>query len=98
MATCIKTQTIYAFATSSDSTKTGYPVYVLDAATPLSSCNTLAISSAEYQDLQHGYITSRDDAEQIAGALILLFAIVFGYKVVRQAFDAGDSPLSDEKH
>lgn len=97
MATCIKTQTIYAFATSSTTTKTGYQVQVLDAATPIASCGSIAISSVEYQDLQHGYITTREDAELIGGSLALLLAIGFTYKALKKALDVGDT-VSDEAH
>lgn len=97
MATCIKTQTIYAFATSSTSTKTGYQVQVLDAATPIASCGQMAISSVEYQDLQHGYITTRADADAIAGALALLLGIAFTYKALKKVLDV-DPVASDEKH
>lgn len=97
MATCIKTQTIYAFATSSTSAKTGYQVQLLDAATPIASCGQMAISSVEYQDLQHGYITNRSDADAIAGALALLLGIAFTYKALKKVLDL-DPVASDEKH
>lgn len=97
MATCIQTQTIYAFATSSTSAKTGYQVQVLDSATPIASCGQLAISSVEYQDLQHGYITSREDADAIAGSLALLIGIAFTFKALKKQLDV-DPVASDEKH
>ena len=97
MATCIKTQTIYAFATSGTSTKTAYQVQVLDAATPIASCGQMAISAVEYQDLQHGYITTREDADAIAGALALLLGIAFAYKALKKVLDV-DPVASDEKH
>lgn len=98
MATCIKAQTVYTHSTSAtNSALVASVVYVPDAVTPIASCGSMAISSVEYQDLQHGYITSREDADAVASALVLLLAIVFTYKAIRRSLDV-DVAVSDEKH
>lgn len=98
MASCAKAVTMYTHSTSSaNSAILTSVVYQPDAVTPLASCGLLMIAPAEYNDLQHGYITTRADAEAIAGGLVLLMAVAFGVKYIRNALYTDDSP-SDEKH
>lgn len=98
MAQCQKQATVYtATGTASNSTHVATEVWVPDTTTALASCQYLTVTAVEYQDLQHGYIATQADAEQIAFALVTVMAIAYGIKMIRKALDVGDTP-SDEKH
>lgn len=86
MASCLKIQTV-----------NGTPFVVPDEATPVSSCTLIAVNGSEYAQLASGYINSVEDAEAIASAFILLFAVVWGFRKIAEVLNAGDS-VSDEKH
>lgn len=99
MATCAKTQAFYGCSNASGTTCTKVAVtgYVVDSATPVGSCNTLLIASAEFSESLATRISNAADAQTIASSLVLLLAIGFIYKAIRSALDVGDGP-SDEKH
>ncbi|MDR2838396.1 MAG: hypothetical protein LBV49_07530 [Azonexus sp.] len=86
MAQCLQLTTI-----------SGQQVVTLDPATPPSSCALLAINGSEYAGLLRGFIDSKADADAILLAFLVLFAIVFGFRMIYKAVDVGD-PVSDEKH
>lgn len=70
---------------------------VLVPVDPSQCTGIVGLSSAEYvQFAGRGYITSREDADAIATAFILLLAIAAGVKAVRRALDS--DRLSDEAH
>jgi hypothetical protein len=75
----------------------GQQVVTLDPATPPASCGLLAINGTEYAQLSHGFIDNKEDAQAIAGAFLLLFVIIFSYRLIARALNVGD-PVSDEKH
>jgi hypothetical protein len=86
MATCLKYQII-----------SGSTAVVPDDATPISSCTLVALNASEYSQLSHGYIDNADDANAIVTAFVVLFAVVFGFKMIARALNVGDQ-VSDEKH
>jgi hypothetical protein len=75
----------------------GQQVVALDPVTPPSSCALLAINGAEYAGLSRGFIDSKADAQTIMVAFLVLFAVVFGFRLMARALNVGDS-VSDEKH
>lgn len=70
---------------------------VVDSTTPLESCTMLVLDAGEYQSAFSTRITSQSDAEAIAGALALLLAVAFAWRMLRRALDVGEY-YSDEKH
>lgn len=98
MAQCQKQVMVYtASGPSPSSDHVATLVFVPDSSTPVGSCSALTVTASEFQDMQRGFITSREDADVIAGALIGLLTIGFIYKSLRRALEVDVGP-SDEAH
>lgn len=86
MASCLKVQMIG-----------GYPALITDDATPVADCTHIAVNASEYGRLAQGWISSREEADSIAVAVIGLFAVIWCIKMVVRSLNVADIP-SDEKH
>jgi len=78
------------------------PLYVdnsMPADTPPANCAYVMMTGAEYAMLfnNDAGIATREEADLILGAVLMLFAVVFAYRMLVKLLSAGDTG-SDEKH
>lgn len=98
MAVCLKSQVVWVPITNAATPRYQMTVYVPDTVTPVESCSTVLVSGSDANVLSRVLITNAADAQEIAGAFMLLIVGVGLYRLIRRQIEDSNFEPSDEKH
>lgn len=96
MALCLRPQDIWVPFVNSATPRNRITVYIPDATTSVENCQFLLVSESDYKT-ESLNITESSDAVAIAGAFVLLIAVLGTFRYLVKSV-AEVSVNSDEKH